>query len=129
MRTLLGILVSALLFFSQPSFAQPRQLSLSSAIQAALENNANVQITEELQVQAAARAKEQRAVLLPNVNGTAGYVNRRVPGRPGIASRVFPPDNSRAIRHVRCSRAIQRAHSRSFVDTSIPICTSICRRH
>ena len=91
MRALLVILVSALLFFCQPSFAQPRQLSLSNAIQAALENNANVQITEELQVQAAARAKEQRAVLLPNVNGTAGYVNQTINlGARGIRFPGFP---------------------------------------
>jgi outer membrane protein len=58
--------------------AQPRKISLSNSIQAALENNANVQIAEEQEVQAAARAQEQRAAIFPNVNGTAGYVNQTI---------------------------------------------------
>src|SRR5262245_50486306 len=91
MRMIPLILGSVLFLFSSIAQGQPRQLSLSNAIQAALENNANVQITEELQIQAAARAKEQRAALLPNVNGTAGYVNRTVNlGSQGIRFSGFP---------------------------------------
>jgi outer membrane protein len=91
MRMLALVLSSVLFLFSLPAAGQPRQLSLSNAIQAALENNANVQITEELQVQAAARAKEQRAVLMPNVNGTAGYVNQTINlGSRGIRFPGFP---------------------------------------
>ena len=91
MRMLPLILGPVLFFFSPLAEGQPRQLSLSNAIQAALENNANVQITEELQVQAAARAKEQRAVLLPNVNGSAGYVNQTINlGSRGIRFPGFP---------------------------------------
>jgi outer membrane protein TolC len=91
MRMLPLILGSVLFLFPSLAQGQPRQLRLSDAIQAALENNANVQITEELQVQASARAKEQRAVLLPNVNGTAGYVNQTINlGARGIRFPGFP---------------------------------------
>ena len=91
MRMLPSILGSVLFLFSSLAYGQPRQLRLSDAIQAALENNANVQITQELQVQAGARAKEQRAVLLPNVNGTAGYVNQTINlGARGIRFPGFP---------------------------------------
>src|SRR5262245_6650881 len=90
MRMFVSILGSVLFFFST-AVGQPRQLRLSDAIQAALENNANVQITEEVQVQATARAKEQRAVLLPNVNGSAGYVNQTINlGARGIRFPGFP---------------------------------------
>jgi outer membrane protein len=87
-----------ILFFSIPGVAQPRQLTVHDAIQAALENNASVQIAVEQEIQAAARAQEQRAALLPNIGGSASYVNQSVNlgargiRFPGIPTRVGPFD-------------------------------------
>src|SRR5262245_24900318 len=78
MRIQAAMVIAAFVGIGETANAQPRQLSLTSAIQSALENNANVQISEELQVQAGARAKEQRAALMPNIAGTAGYVNQTI---------------------------------------------------
>ena len=78
MRLYAILAAMTLVFTAQPAGAQPRKITLSTAIQAALENNANIQIAEEQTVQATARAQEQRAALLPNVNGVASYLNQSI---------------------------------------------------
>jgi outer membrane protein TolC len=76
--------------------AQPRPLDLGTAISAALENNASIEIAEESALAASARADEQRAALLPNVQARASYVDQviNIGDRgirfPGIPSRVGP---------------------------------------
>src|SRR5438034_9409621 len=94
----LGILI----LFAAKLHAQPKRLSLNDAIQAALENNAELALAEEVTEQARARAGEQRASLLPNVGAVASHTNRVVnlggmgiriggiPGLPSIPSRVGP---------------------------------------
>lgn len=78
------------------SEAQSRKLSLADAIQSALENNAAIQLAEEQQVQSELRSQEQRSLLLPNVSGTASYVNQTINlgargiRFPGIPSTVGP---------------------------------------
>jgi outer membrane protein TolC len=82
----------ALIFFlaAVEVSAQPRVLSLSTAIAAALENNANVEIAEAQAVEASARADEQRGLLLPNVQAQAGYVNQVVNCRTRSRFRADP---------------------------------------
>ncbi len=86
----------ALTFQSALLTAQPRKLSLSNAIQAALENNAGVQISDEQRLQADARTEEQRAVLLPGINASAAYTNQTINlgargiRFPGIPATVGP---------------------------------------
>jgi outer membrane protein TolC len=90
----LGLILSC----SGAGVAQPRQLTLHDAIQAALENNATVQIAVEQEIQAAARSEEQRAALLPNIGGNGSYINQSVNlgargiRFPGIPTRVGPFD-------------------------------------
>src|SRR5262245_58496095 len=96
MRRLVLILAIFLSFLANKAWSQPRQLTLHDAVQAALESNASLQIVREQEVQADARAQEQLAVLLPNVQGSAGYVNQTIKlgGRGiqflGIPTRVGP---------------------------------------
>src|SRR5262249_15424619 len=74
----------------------PKKLTVSDAIAAALENNADIDIAEEAEKQSEARTREVRAQLLPNVTGTAGYVNQSINlgarglQFPGVPSRVGP---------------------------------------
>jgi outer membrane protein TolC len=68
--------------------AQPRSLTLDDAIRAALENNADVGLAEEVQIQAGARADEQRAALLPNIGGLVSYTNQTL--NPGSRGLDFP---------------------------------------
>ena len=73
------VAAAAILFLATLSAeAQPGKLSLSGAIQAALENNAGLQIAEEQQLQVQARSQEQRALLLPNVMGSAAYSSQTI---------------------------------------------------
>jgi len=100
MRKLL-FLCTALLFAGEV-YAQPKRLSLNDAIQAALENNADIALAEETTEQAKARAGEQRSMLLPNINAVVGHTSRTVnlgamgirfggiPGLPSIPTRVGP---------------------------------------
>lgn len=96
MKSSVALILVALLLLAGTANAQPRKLSLSNAIQAALENNASVQIAEEQQIQAGARSQEQRAVLLPNVSGSAAYTNQTINlgargiRFPGIPTTVGP---------------------------------------
>jgi len=72
-------------------YAQPRRLSLNEAIQAALENNADIALAEETAEQAKARAQEQRSTLLPNVNAVVSHTSRTVNlGAMGIRFGGFP---------------------------------------
>ena len=73
--------------------AQPRKLTLHDAIQSALENNADIRIAEEQQIQAGALRHEQAAALLPQISGTASYVNQTINLRAlgiGVNNSLFP---------------------------------------
>jgi outer membrane protein len=74
----------------------PRKLTVTDAINAALESNADIEIAGEAEKQTAAKAREQRSELLPNITGTAGYSNQTINlgarglQFPGIPSKVGP---------------------------------------
>ena len=93
------ILITVLLFASD-LHAQPKRLALADAIQAALENNADLAIAGEAAEQARTRVNEQHSLLLPNINAVAAHTSQtvnlgargiRFPGIP-IPSRVGPFD-------------------------------------
>jgi outer membrane protein TolC len=86
-------LVLAVVYATQPAAAQPRKLSLHDAIQSALESNADIRIAEEQQVQAGALQHEQAANLLPQISGTASYVNQTINLRAlgiGVSNSLLP---------------------------------------
>src|SRR5688572_9303724 len=99
-RTFLIIISAALA--AHPGYGQPRRITVNDAIQAALENNANVQISMEQEVQAQARSREQRATFLPNFTGAVSYSDQvinlgsRGLDFPGLPSRVGPFQNTDA---------------------------------
>lgn len=72
------------------------QLSLTAAIQAALENNAGVGIGEQQKIQAQARVQEQRSMVLPNLNGIVSHTDQTINlgsrglGFPGLPHRAGP---------------------------------------
>src|SRR5262245_59994052 len=68
--------VFLLFFLAGVQIPGPRQLTLNAAIQAALENNATIATSEQQQIQATARAEEQRAALLPNFNSLVSHTNQ-----------------------------------------------------
>src|SRR5688500_1417286 len=80
--------------------SRPKSLSLDAAIQAALENNASVQISEEQEIQARARTSEQRSAFLPNVNHLLSYTNQKINlgsrglDFPGLPTTVGPFNNT-----------------------------------
>lgn len=71
-------LLICLLMLEPARQAQPKKLTLNAAIQAALENNPGVRISDESEVQARARVEEQRAVLAPNVNGLVSHADQTI---------------------------------------------------
>jgi outer membrane protein len=98
------LLLGAVIFLPTALHAQPRRLSLNDAIQAALENNADLAIAAETTEQSKARADEQRSTLLPNLNASISHTSRTVnlgamgisfgpiPGFPAIPRQVGPFD-------------------------------------
>ena len=92
------ILLFSMILFASELYAQPKRLSLTDAIQAALENNADLAIAVEAAGQARARAGEQHSVLLPGINAVAGHTSQTVNlgargiRFPGIPARVGPFD-------------------------------------
>src|SRR5262245_50785681 len=79
------------LIFLLVQIPAPNQLTLNAAMQAALENNAAVGTSEQQQIQATARAEEQRAALLPNVNGLISHTDQTVNlGSRGLDFPGFP---------------------------------------
>src|SRR5215475_4294535 len=69
----------------------PRKLTVTDAINAALESNADIQIAVEGERQSAAETQEQWLALLLNVTGTAGYVNQTINlGAQGLNLRGIP---------------------------------------
>lgn len=96
-----ALLILLLLPFSAEAQTQaPRKLSLSAAIEAALENNAEVGISEQQQIQAKARMEEQRSTLLPNLNGLISHTDQTINlgsrglDFPGIPHRAGPFGNT-----------------------------------
>src|ERR1041385_6057680 len=90
------IVLAIFLFGAQPPQDGPRRITVGDAISAALESNADIAIASETVRQSDARAQEQRSALLPNITGTAGYIDQTINlvarglQFPGIPSRVGP---------------------------------------
>ena len=81
----------ASLLISGPAQDGPGKLTVTDAINAALESNADVQIAVEGERQSAAKTQEQRSALLPNFTGTAGYLNQTINlGAQGLNLRGIP---------------------------------------
>jgi outer membrane protein TolC len=114
------------------AYGQPRKLTLNQAIQAALENNAEIQISEEHQIQARARVGEQRSVLLPNLEGVISHTNQTINlgsrglDFPGLPATVGPFNNTEArlqfsepldLSLIRRYQAAKRAADSSVFDT------------
>ncbi len=88
------LLLSAAAGFSAEFQNGPKRLSVNAAVQAALENNVSVQLAEQASIQSTIRIQEQRAALLPNFEGTAGYTNQTVSlGAQGIRFSDIPIPN------------------------------------
>ncbi len=129
------LLITALLIAAPGVEPQegPRKLSVTNAIAAALESNAEVQIAAEAEKQADANTRAQRSQLLPNVTGTAGYINQslNLGARgfqfPGVPSKVGPLGTSDVrvqfneplldLSLIRRYRAVKQAGSTSKLET------------